>query len=129
MFIDEKRINEIMEDKLNDDYAVRKKVTEYVLMEYLKQNELHVYVPAENRIADRPMFKPYRYFNMDELNNLVLKLRWWQKIILWFKPAYIGVDIGSGDKAYYTIIKKLGDKTIVLKTGEAKIEFGIDKAV
>lgn len=67
-----------------------------------------------------PPFKPY---------NLAIKLKWWQKIILWFKPAYIGMDIGKGDKAYYTIIKKLGDKTIVMKTGEAKAEFGVDKAV
>ncbi len=76
-----------------------------------------------------PPFKRYKYFNMDEIDNLIIKLKWWQKIILWFKPAYIGMDIGRGDKAYYTIVKKLGDKTIVLKTGEAKITIRVDKAV
>ena len=65
----------------------------------------------------QPTFAERKYYgNMKD--NLVLKLKWWQRTILWFKPAYIGVDLGVGDKGYYTIVKRFGDKTIVLYAGE-----------
>jgi len=87
-----------------------------------KKHNLIAQSELKNLLGCRPVFK---HINAKELT---LKLKWWQKIILWFKPAYIGVDYGNGDKGYYTIVKKLGDKTIVIKTGEVKVKIGIDPA-
>jgi len=76
----------------------------------------------KNLLGCRPVFE---HINA---KDFTLKLKWWQKIILWFKPAYVGVDYGSGDKTYYTIVKRLGDKTIVIDNGEAEIHIGVDRS-
>ena len=49
----------------------------------------------------------------------LLKLKWWERVILWFKPATVGIDYGTGaDKSYYVIVKRLRDKYVVVREGE-----------
>ena len=54
-----------------------------------------------------------KYFNKHKRHTLK-ELKWWERIILWFKPTFIGYDYGSKDLDCCVFLKKIGRKTIVI---------------
>lgn len=52
----------------------------------------------------------------------ILKIRWWERLILWFLPSHISCDIGSvnGDHNVYIVYKRFNGKLYILKERHAK---------
>lgn len=61
-----------------------------------------------------------------QLKQKDIGIKWWEKILLWFRKPYYGYDYGFGDKSVVVVAKKMFGKIYIV--GEYEAEQTIAKA-
>ena len=57
--------------------------------------------------------KDKKIFNWDLIQKSV-GIKWWERILLWFKKPYYGYDYGYHDESVVVIVKKMFRKIYII---------------